>query len=355
LLRVLSVVIGGSVAVIVSSYLWPISAYKRAKIEIASAVKQLTECLLLTEPYFINDSIPAGSSSVTAVPSGGTMCETAASISVVAMPTLSEHIDFKQWLRKHFIGQISMQKPVDESLSPVQMTKSNLAEVSDLLSESFVSLRRALQMIQMIQIVPNAAASRLEKLFGKMDQVCEMLFTTLLLHMSVAMSVQACFRPPVKNLAFEKGFYGSLRVCEQNFNLRNEYCGHNVGDLEKSVKGELKHVLVLLFAWESKVWPKSRRLRFLADTAASVASNHCLLIERDVDAQIDKLTSWVGSDDVTPCSPRHKSSSSPASPKSTASSASCAPKLSCALSINDDLASFQLKPARTMVCMNSSP
>jgi len=40
--------------------------------------------------------------------------------------------------------------------------------------------------------------SGVERNYAKIDKVREQLYVTLLLHMSVAISVQACFRPPVK-------------------------------------------------------------------------------------------------------------------------------------------------------------
>jgi hypothetical protein len=232
-------------------------------------------------------------------------------------------------------------------------------------------------MIQMIDIVQNARAkavmSRVENSYDKLDQVREMLFSTLLLHMSVSMSVQACHRPPVKKAVFAHGFYNSLRVLERNYISRCEsgggivltegtevghysagpaegvalvrsvHCDHNLGDFERIVKSELKHVVVLLHAWEVKVWPKHKRLCVLADTAACVASNHCLLIQKEVDAQVDKLTSDASSTPSFPSAPPTRSSSSNSSPISQ----------SLGRSFADEIESLQRKTTRSEVRMTS--
>ena len=323
LLRTFSVIIGGSVAVIVSSYLWPISAYKRAKIEIATAVKKITECLLLTEPFFINSDSTAPSKASNAAPnllSVGRNDDAAASISSVASATAQlapEQIKSKTWLRKYLRMEIVIQETAESSsgsddvslpqkLHTVKNHTQQISDASQLLSESFLSLRSALQMVEMIEIAQNerakAVMSRVEKSYSKIEQVREMLFTTLLLFMSVTTSVQACFRPPVQKNLFEKGFYGSLQVVEQNYISRSNCHSYTVGDFEKSVKGELRCLIVLLNAWESKVWPKHRRLRFLANTATWVANNRCLLIRKEVDRRLEILTTFESSS--LPTTPR---------------------------------------------------
>lgn len=300
--RVLSVMIGGAVAVFVSSYLWPISAYKRVKIEIASAVKRITESLQRTEPYTVNDvqcktapsdSASAGKESATSIqrPPPATTSPSNAPISA------------KKWLRAHLRNEISVHEPEnDSSLNSTQLGEGNISEISGLLSESFSSLRQALYMLQMIEIAKNARAkaimSRFERQYDKIDQVREELFLTLLLHMSVSMSVQAVFRPPVRKEVHNLGFYASLNVLEKNYNNRNpQFSDRRAGDFERVVKSELRSVIVLLHAWEAKVWPKQKRLCSLADSATCVANSHCLLIQKNVDDQLDTLTSC---EDVSP-------------------------------------------------------
>ena len=377
--RVLSVVIGGAAAVFASSYLWPISAYKRVRIEIAASVKRITQCLLLTEPYFIN--VTANSTINTAPSSNSLVSDVAVSKIPVSAQCLKTTNSVNQWLREHLRNEISVHEPgIDENLdglNSTQNSKTQVAEISDLLSDSFSCLRRALVMIQMIDIVQNARAkavmSRVENSYDKLDQVREMLFSTLLLHMSVSMSVQACYRPPVKKAVFAHGFYNSLRVLERNYISRCEsggrivlaegtevghysagpaegvalvrsvHCDHNLGDFERIVKSELKHVVVLLHAWEVKVWPKHKRLCVLADTAACVASNHCLLIQKEVDAQVDKLTSDASSTPSFPSAPPTRSSSSNSSPISQ----------SLGRSFADEIESLQRKTTRSEVRMTS--
>jgi hypothetical protein len=293
LLRIFSVVIGGSAAVFVSSFLWPISAYKRAQIEIATSVKRITQCLLCTEPYFIGGR--TSSTAASRAPSSDSVREVAAvAIAPVSARSSRDKVDVKHWLREHLRNEISVHELEGDS-SQSLVGKTRLSEISDLLSDSFFSLRRALRMIQMIEIVQSRpieeVMSRVETQYCKIDQVREMLFSSFLLHLSVSMSVQACFRPPVTKIAFDLGFYESLRVLEHNYNLRSDDRRDLVGDFERAVKSELKHVIVLLQAWELKVWPKHGRTRFLADTAACVANNHCLVVEKEVDARVDRLTS----------------------------------------------------------------
>jgi hypothetical protein len=341
--RVLSVLIGGTAAVFVSSYLWPISAYKRVRIEIATSVKRITECLLRTEPYIVNiETMMTDNSAINATSSSSVNAEVAVSNIPESAHSKKTTITVHQWLREHLRNEISVHEPDADVLNSTQKSITQVAEISNLLSDSFSSLRRALGMIEMIDIVKNARAkavmSRVEKSYDKLDQVREMLFSTLLLHMSVSMSVQACYRPPVKKIAFAHGFYDSLRLLERNYITRcelvGEYSDQNLGDFERIVKSELKHVIVLLHAWEVKVWPKPRRLCFLADTAACVASNHCLWIQRDVDAQVDKLTSCAWS-----------SSSSSALPTPTPRNPSIT------RSFSDEIACLQQKFARSEVCM----
>jgi len=56
--------------VFVSTFLWPISAYKRVKIEIATAVERMTECLQNTEPYIIDDVVSSARNAAKVPPSG---------------------------------------------------------------------------------------------------------------------------------------------------------------------------------------------------------------------------------------------------------------------------------------------
>jgi hypothetical protein len=342
--RILSVLIGGTAAVFVSSFLWPISAYKRVRIEIAASVKRIAECLLRTEPYFVNSqTLLTGGSAINASPSSSSV---GPEVPVSKIPESTSPqkatVSVQKWLREHLRNEISVHEPGADVSNSAQKSVNQVAEISDLLSESFSSLRRALGMIEMIDIVKNARAkavmSRVENSYDKLDQVREMLFSTLLLHMSVSMSVQACYRPPVKKATFAHGFYDSLRLLEQNYisrcDSRGEYSDQSPGDFERIVKSELKHVIVLLHAWEVKVWPKPRRLSFLADTAACVACNHCLWIQRDVDSQVDKLTSCAWS-----CPNSSSSVRTPRNPSLTKSFA-------------DEIASIQQKFSRSEVCVN---
>lgn len=317
--RVLSVMIGGAVAVFVSSYLWPISAYKRVKIEIASAVKRITESLQRTEPYTVNNVQRKNASSDG--PSSGSESPTAMkhASSTTTNPAHAP-ISAKKWLREHLRNEISVHEPEgDSSSNSPQLGEGNISEISDLLSESFSSLRRALYMLQMIEIAKNSKAkaimTRFERNYDKIDQVREELFLTLLLHMSVSMSVQAVFRPPVLKDVHNLGFYASLSVLENNYMIRNHnFSGRNAGDFERVVTSELRSVIVLLHAWEAKVWPKQKRLCSLADSATCVANSHCLLTQKIVDDQLDQLTSCedidprrkpsLGSPDSLPSSPK---------------------------------------------------
>jgi len=308
LLRVLSVVIGGSVAVIVSSYLWPISAYKRAKIEIASAVKKITKCLEFTDPFSTNGDVAptlkvfntVAPAAVGRSPRGSDVGVAAASMSSVASAAVQpEDIkpNPKNWLRRYLKNEIIIQETAesgsisnDDFPHPVTLNPQ-IDEVSLLLSESFLSLRSALQMLEIAQ--NEQARAVMPQYQKKMDRVREMLFTTLLLHMSMAMTVQACFRPPVQKNVFEKRFYESLNVLEQNYISRKGSGDYIIGDFEKSVKSELKSVLMLLHAFESKVYPHTyKRLHKLAKSAAWVANNRCLLIQKEVDRRVETLTSY---------------------------------------------------------------
>ena len=296
LIRALSVIIGGSAAVFVSTFLWPISAYKRVKIEIATAVERMTECLQNTEPYIIDDVVPLARSAAKGPPSGAKADEP-------VRPVSAETVTVKHWLHEHLRDDISGSDSASDSVRSPQSSKTQLAEMAQLLSQSFSSLRRALSMIQMIDIAQNARVkalmSNVEHNYAKIDKVREQLFVTLLLHMSVAISVQACFRPPVKKGAYTLGFYASLAALEESYIARNAdpelFCDHNPGDFERIVQSELKNVVVLLHAWEVKVWPKPKRLCVLADSAARVANSHCLLIQKNVNAELHKLTSCDGS------------------------------------------------------------
>jgi hypothetical protein len=318
LYRVLSVVIGGAAAVGVSSFLWPISAYKRAKIEIATSVKRITECLQRTEPYFVDHMVPATKIPANRSFSGGSASETD---TVSTAPVSAAAVSLKHWLREHLRNEITVHELEGDSSTLLQVSKSQVDDISDLLSASFGSLRCALSMIEMIDIAQNARAkaimSRVEKHYAKIEQVRQQLFVTLLLHMSVSMSVQALFRPPVGKNAFELGFYASLRVLEENYieKHRNQNASlHHAGDFERIVKVELKNVIVLLNTWEVKVWPKQKRLCVLADASVCVATSHCLSIQSNVDAQLDKLTSCeqpVSSASETPSA----ASSVPSSPR----------------------------------------
>jgi hypothetical protein len=218
-------------------------------------------------------------------------------------PVSAETVTVKHWLHEHLRDDISGPDSASDSVRSPQSSKTQLAEMAQLLSQSFSSLRRALSMIQMIDIAQNARVkalmSNVEHNYAKIDKVREQLFVTLLLHMSVAISVQACFRPPVKKGAYTLGFYASLAALEESYIARNAdpelFCDHNPGDFERIVQSELKNVVVLLHAWEVKVWPKPKRLCVLADSAARVANSHCLLIQKNVNAELHKLTSCDGS------------------------------------------------------------
>jgi hypothetical protein len=296
LYRVLSVIIGGTAAVGVSSFLWPVSAYKRAKIEIATSVKRITECLQRTEPYFVDDTVLTARGAAKRSFSDGRAGELE---TVSTMPVSAAAVSVKHWLREHLRNGITVHEPEGDSLNSPQDCKSQVDDVSDILSESFESLRCALSMIKMIDIAHNAPAkaimSRVEKHYAKIEQVRQQLFVSLLLHMSVSMSVQAFFRPPVSKNAFDLGFYASLRVLEENhienYKSMNIECNHNAGDFQRIVKCEFKNVILLLNAWEVKVWPKQKRLCVLADASVCTATNYCLSNQRNVDGQLDKLTS----------------------------------------------------------------
>jgi hypothetical protein len=174
--------------------------------------------------------------------------------------------------------------------------------------------------------------SRVEKHYNKIDQVRQQLFVTLLLHMSVSMSLQAFFRPPVTKMAFEAGFYASLRVLEANY--KKNYTEPPPGDFARVVKLELKNVIVLLQAWEVKVWPKQKRLCVLADRAACAASSQCLSAQKIVDAHLYRLTSC-----------EYQAVSSTGTP-ALALSAATSPR-----ALSDDLCSFESKMVRSMVGM----